>query len=70
MQLLRPAALVNAPFTSPTAPSRGYAHQLSQEFLVEKKGVKAKVFDGTKLADTINNEVAQEVKEMLKQGQR
>lgn len=65
-QFIRPVTLSSAPL----APSRGYAHQLNQEFLVEKKGLKAKVFDGKKLADTINNEVAEEIRTMIAQGQR
>lgn len=50
--------------------NRGYAHQLNEEFLVEKEGMKAKVFDGKKLADTINSEVGEEIKKMVAQGQR
>ena len=49
---------------------RGYSHQLNSEFLVEKKGLKARVFDGTKLASTINKEIAKEVQDMVAQGKR
>lgn len=50
--------------------SRSYAHHFNTEFLVEKKGIKAKVFDGKKLADTINQEIEAEIHAMLAQGKR
>ncbi len=50
--------------------SRGYAHQLNHEFLVEKEGIKAKVFDGKKLAGAINREVQEEIGKMVAQGLR
>lgn len=61
---------VGAPRTCPPALTRGYAHQLNPEFLVEKEGLKAKLFDGKKLANTINKEIREEIKEMVAQGKR
>ena len=54
----------------PPAATRSYMHVINQEFLVEKEGLKAKVFDGKKLADTINKEVAAEIEQMLSEGKR
>jgi len=51
-------------------PSRGYAHQLNAEFLQEKRGLKARIIDGKKMASVIHSEVAEEVKVMVQQGQR
>jgi hypothetical protein len=57
--------------TGPELPlARGYAHQLNPEFLVEKEGLKAKLFDGKKLANTINREIEDEIKQMTAQGNR
>lgn len=50
--------------------ARGYAHQLNPEFLVEKEGLKARVFDGKKLANTINREIREEIEKMVAQGKR
>lgn len=37
---------------------------------MKKKGLKAKVFDGKKLADTINKEIQEEIQVMVNQGNR
>ncbi len=66
-QLQRPVTLVGSPSLLPT---RRYAHQLNEEFLVEKPGIKAKLFDGKKLANVINSEVGEEIKKMVAQGER
>lgn len=50
--------------------ARGYAHQLNQQFLVQRKGLKARVFDGKKLGDTINQEIQEEIRKMTGEGKR
>ena len=52
------------------AAARGYAHTLNPEFLVEKEGVRARVLDGKKLANTINKEIKEQIKEMVAAGKR
>lgn len=49
---------------------RGYAHQLNPQFLVEREGLKARVLDGKKLANTIKGEIQEEIKKMLAEGKR
>ena len=55
---------------TPFQPAFSDTHQLNEEFLVQKKGLKAKVLDGKKLAEAINKEVADEIKQMVANGQR
>ena len=84
MQLYRPTALATTPaqptirgyadqlnvIPTPYQPAISSTHQLNEEFLVQKKGLKAKVLDGKKLAEAINKEVADEIKQMVANGQR
>lgn len=67
-QLYRPVVRLQHPRSPPTA--RGYAHELNPQFLVERKGLKARVLDGNKLADTINQEMQEEIKIMAAEGKR
>ena len=53
-----------------TVYGRGYAHQLNEQFLVQKEGLKAKLIDGKKMADTINKEIQQEIQKMVTDGNR
>lgn len=50
--------------------ARAYSHQLNEQFLVAKDGLKSKVFDGNKLADTINKEIQLEISTMIAAGRR
>ena len=66
-------AMANLPRTTgkcaPVA-ARAYSHQLNEQFLVTKEGLKSKVFDGKKLADTINKEIQTEINAMVADGKR
>ena len=61
---------VGVPVPPATVCGRGYAHQLNDEFLVEKEGLKARLIDGKKMADTINKEIQQEIQKMVADGNR